>query len=90
MLQKMSPETPRTLGVDIDAKGYRLCGEKIIPPLITILILLCRNPWSKIVSHKQVFSRNFITEMKQIDTDSPRSVEKKAILKENDENKEFP
>jgi hypothetical protein len=35
---------PRILGVDIDAKGYRLYGDKIISSLITILSLLCRNP----------------------------------------------
>jgi len=44
MLQQMSPETPQTFGVDIDTKGYRLCGEKIISSLIAILNLLCRNP----------------------------------------------
>jgi hypothetical protein len=78
LLQQMSSERPRTLGVDIDAKGYSLCGDKTISSLIAILNLLCRSPWSKLcrISScdvlQQLHHRN-----KEKDTDSPRSVDKK-------------
>jgi hypothetical protein len=44
MLLQMSPEGPRTLGVDADAKGYCLYRKKKGLSFIAILNLLCRDP----------------------------------------------